>query len=206
MTIILLLHCSVDRFYQYKPTSLERSFKYDLLTEHDLDVTIDLINPDTYKTDADGKDTKFKTTFGSRAQMPPFLPPLSILLQCFSSVGVLGGKWHHMAVFMATICALWFGLTTPHSLLADAFSLCWNVQPFKCWAVENPFPLCCLLADHAPFPPPLPNVIAVHPLCIHWNLLQGQKWARKQRLMHQLSPQKFVWLGWNLICSWESLA
>ncbi|KAH3845026.1 RNA polymerase II-associated factor 1 homolog [Dreissena polymorpha] len=37
------------RFIQYKPTSLERSFKYDLLTEHDLGVTIDLINPDTYK-------------------------------------------------------------------------------------------------------------------------------------------------------------
>lgn len=40
-----------NRFYQYKPTSLERSFKYDLLTEHDLDVTIDLINPDTYKVE-----------------------------------------------------------------------------------------------------------------------------------------------------------
>lgn len=40
-----------NRFYQYKPTSLERAFKYDLLTEHDLDVTIDLINPDTYKID-----------------------------------------------------------------------------------------------------------------------------------------------------------
>ncbi|KAK7104711.1 RNA polymerase II-associated factor 1 homolog [Littorina saxatilis] len=40
-----------NRFYQYNPTSLERSFKYDLLTEHDLDVTIDLINPDTYKID-----------------------------------------------------------------------------------------------------------------------------------------------------------
>lgn len=37
------------RFIQYKPTSLERTFKYDLLTEHDLGVTIDLINPDTYK-------------------------------------------------------------------------------------------------------------------------------------------------------------
>ncbi|PVD25632.1 hypothetical protein C0Q70_13291 [Pomacea canaliculata] len=40
-----------NRFYQYKPTSLERTFKYDLLTEHDLDVTIDLINPETYKID-----------------------------------------------------------------------------------------------------------------------------------------------------------
>ncbi|XP_045175238.1 RNA polymerase II-associated factor 1 homolog [Mercenaria mercenaria] len=37
------------RFIQYNPTSLEKSFKYDLLTEHDLGVTIDLINPETYK-------------------------------------------------------------------------------------------------------------------------------------------------------------
>ena len=43
------------RFYTYKPTSLERSFKYDLLTEHDLGVSIDLINPDTYKIDLNGK-------------------------------------------------------------------------------------------------------------------------------------------------------
>lgn len=40
-----------NRFFTYKPTSLERSFKYDLLTEHDLGVTIDLINPETYKID-----------------------------------------------------------------------------------------------------------------------------------------------------------
>ncbi|KAJ8308672.1 hypothetical protein KUTeg_013546 [Tegillarca granosa] len=43
-----------NRFVDYKPTSLERSYKYDLLTEHDLGVTIDLINPDTYKVDPDG--------------------------------------------------------------------------------------------------------------------------------------------------------
>lgn len=40
-----------NRFFSYKPTSLERSFKYDLLTEHDLGVNIDLINPETYKID-----------------------------------------------------------------------------------------------------------------------------------------------------------
>ena len=32
----------------YKPTSLEKNYKHDLLTEHDLGVTIDLINPETY--------------------------------------------------------------------------------------------------------------------------------------------------------------
>jgi len=36
------------RFVQYNPTSLERNFKYDLLTEHDLGVPIDLINPEVY--------------------------------------------------------------------------------------------------------------------------------------------------------------
>lgn len=40
-----------DRFVKYKSTSLERNYKYDLLTEHDLGVTIDLINPDTYSID-----------------------------------------------------------------------------------------------------------------------------------------------------------
>lgn len=40
-----------NRFVQYNPTSLERNYKHDLLTEHDLGVNIDLIDPDTYKID-----------------------------------------------------------------------------------------------------------------------------------------------------------
>ncbi|CAG2213561.1 PAF1 [Mytilus edulis] len=40
-----------NRFIEYKATSLERAYKYELLTEHDLGVTIDLINPDTYQID-----------------------------------------------------------------------------------------------------------------------------------------------------------
>ncbi|XP_074708700.1 RNA polymerase II-associated factor 1 homolog, partial [Strix uralensis] len=36
---------------QYKATSLEKQHKHDLLTEPDLGVTIDLINPDTYRID-----------------------------------------------------------------------------------------------------------------------------------------------------------
>ena len=51
-----------NRFIQYKPTSLERTYKYDMLTEHDLGVTIDLINPDTYKANlnsyADSEDER----------------------------------------------------------------------------------------------------------------------------------------------------
>lgn len=39
---------SVFRFIEYNPTSLERNYKYEVLTEHDLGVTIDLINKDTY--------------------------------------------------------------------------------------------------------------------------------------------------------------
>ncbi|XP_053328508.1 RNA polymerase II-associated factor 1 homolog [Spea bombifrons] len=41
-----------NRFVQYKATSLEKQHKHDLLTEPDLSVTIDLINPDTYRIDA----------------------------------------------------------------------------------------------------------------------------------------------------------
>ncbi|CAI5780671.1 RNA polymerase II-associated factor 1 homolog [Podarcis lilfordi] len=40
-----------NRFVQYKATSLEKQHKHDLLTEPDLGVTIDLINPDTYRID-----------------------------------------------------------------------------------------------------------------------------------------------------------
>lgn len=42
------------RFVQYKATSLEKQHKHDLLTEPDLGVTIDLINPDTYRIDPGG--------------------------------------------------------------------------------------------------------------------------------------------------------
>lgn len=38
-----------DRFIQYNPTSLERNYKFEVLTEHDLGVTIDLINRDIYQ-------------------------------------------------------------------------------------------------------------------------------------------------------------
>ncbi len=50
-----------NRFVQYNATSLERNYKHELLAEHDLGVTIDLINPDTYKIDPMGKvlDTNF---------------------------------------------------------------------------------------------------------------------------------------------------
>ncbi|KAB1273513.1 RNA polymerase II-associated factor 1-like protein [Camelus dromedarius] len=44
-------HASPPRFVQYKATSLEKQHKHDLLTEPDLGVTIDLINPDTYRID-----------------------------------------------------------------------------------------------------------------------------------------------------------
>lgn len=44
-----------DRFVQYKATSLEKQHKHELLTEPDLGVTIDLINPDTYRIDPTSK-------------------------------------------------------------------------------------------------------------------------------------------------------
>lgn len=36
------------RYVRYKQTSLEKNYKYEVLTEHDLGVTIDLINPEAY--------------------------------------------------------------------------------------------------------------------------------------------------------------
>ncbi|KAL3278415.1 hypothetical protein HHI36_013737 [Cryptolaemus montrouzieri] len=36
------------RFIQYNPTSLERNYRYEVLTEHDMGVGIDLINKDIY--------------------------------------------------------------------------------------------------------------------------------------------------------------
>ncbi|XP_046813142.1 RNA polymerase II-associated factor 1 homolog [Vespa crabro] len=43
------------RFIRYNPTSLERNYKYEVLTEHDLGVEIDLINKDTYAGDVNGQ-------------------------------------------------------------------------------------------------------------------------------------------------------
>jgi len=43
------------RYVQYNQTSLERNYKFDLLTEHDLGVAIDLINSDTYLMDHNGQ-------------------------------------------------------------------------------------------------------------------------------------------------------
>lgn len=40
-----------DRFINYTPTSLERNYKFEVLTEHDLGVNIDLINRDLYQND-----------------------------------------------------------------------------------------------------------------------------------------------------------
>ena len=37
-------------------SSLERNYKYELLTEHDLGVMIDLILPETYELEVDGTE------------------------------------------------------------------------------------------------------------------------------------------------------
>lgn len=51
MEWLKLYECICFRFIQYNPTSLERNYKYEVLTEHDLGVTIDLINRETYASD-----------------------------------------------------------------------------------------------------------------------------------------------------------
>ena len=42
------------RFVQYNPTSLERGYKFDLHTEHDLGIPIDLVDPEAYNIDPNG--------------------------------------------------------------------------------------------------------------------------------------------------------
>uniref|UniRef100_A0A0N5AUU3 RNA polymerase II-associated factor 1 homolog n=1 Tax=Syphacia muris TaxID=451379 RepID=A0A0N5AUU3_9BILA len=42
---------SLNRLVEYKPTALEKNFKWELLTAPDLGVRIDLINPETYFID-----------------------------------------------------------------------------------------------------------------------------------------------------------
>lgn len=44
----VILYIILLRFIQYNPTSLERNYKHDVLTEVDLGVPIDLILPETY--------------------------------------------------------------------------------------------------------------------------------------------------------------
>ena len=47
------------RFIDYKPTSLERNYKYEILTEHDLGVAVDLILPDAYSQQNALEDSVF---------------------------------------------------------------------------------------------------------------------------------------------------
>ena len=49
------MDCVTVRFVQYNPTSLERNYKHDLLTEVDLGVPINLILPETYSVDSSSK-------------------------------------------------------------------------------------------------------------------------------------------------------
>ena len=50
-----MLRILLCRFVQYKPTSLEKNYRHELLTEVDLGVNIDLIDPGTYAIDPNGK-------------------------------------------------------------------------------------------------------------------------------------------------------
>jgi len=45
-----------QRFISYNSTGLERNYKYEILTEHDLGVTIDLILPETYEVEKENMD------------------------------------------------------------------------------------------------------------------------------------------------------
>ena len=58
---MLLTHLYMSqskRFIDYAPTSLERNYKYELLTEHDLGVHVDLILPEAYEKPEEQVGTK----------------------------------------------------------------------------------------------------------------------------------------------------
>jgi len=64
-----------SRFVSYKPTSLEKNYKYEMLTEHDLGITVDLVLPDAYAVTGeedvmlDPKDEKLlEEDFGGTAK------------------------------------------------------------------------------------------------------------------------------------------
>ena len=54
-----------QRFISYNPTGLERNYKYELLTEHDLGVHVDLILPEAYE-----KPEEQVNRFSQRTQSP----------------------------------------------------------------------------------------------------------------------------------------
>ena len=58
------------RFIDYAPTSLERNYKYELLTEHDLGVHVDLILPEAYEKPEEQVNQLSKTTPNSLKQFP----------------------------------------------------------------------------------------------------------------------------------------
>ncbi len=68
-----------NRFIHYAPTSLERNYKYELLTEHDLGVHVDLILPEAYEKPEDEivRKKDYLSGRGSReVLLTGFFPPL----------------------------------------------------------------------------------------------------------------------------------
>lgn len=74
------------RFVQYKATSLEKQHKHELLTEPDLGVTIDLINPDTYRIDPSSES---KHTLGSNQEIHHIYSCLLLHLAAKASLDAL---------------------------------------------------------------------------------------------------------------------
>ena len=52
-----------NRFIQFKSTTLEKNFKWEILNEQDLGVRIDLINQDYNKVDPNGKYLELKSLY-----------------------------------------------------------------------------------------------------------------------------------------------
>ena len=83
------------RFIQYNATSLERAYKHELLTEHDLGVTIDLINPDTYRItpNAPGIHPKDEDILEEERQKKDNLSERSAMYVAFHIYSVFSGAY-----------------------------------------------------------------------------------------------------------------
>jgi len=77
----------LNRYVQYNSTSLERLYKFDLLTENDLGVAIDLINPDTYRTEYDGRFLSVRIDFVYPQTFPPIYLYSPVYMNYFKIFG-----------------------------------------------------------------------------------------------------------------------
>ena len=76
---------------EYKPTSLEKNYKHEMLTEVDLGVNIDLIDPDTYALDPNGKEIMMMIVIMMMMMMMIMMMIMLMMLMLMVMVIILKG-------------------------------------------------------------------------------------------------------------------